>query len=340
MQKILIIQTAFIGDAILTLPMIQKLKDLYPENEIDVVAIPSTGEIFSASPYVKNVLILDKKGKEKSFFALFKFIKRLKANNYIAAYSPHRSFRTSLIILLCGIKETYGFSNSSLKHVYKHLVKYEPAHHEVRRNLELTGLRINGNDWKILPLISGVNMASAVDDFIARNIHSDNIAAVAPGSVWNTKIYPSEYYNEIINYLNKKGFHTIIIGGGKDKELCDSIREKNRESTTSAAGIFSITETIELLKRTKILISNDSAPTHMGVCAGIPVLTIYCSTIPDFGFYPYNEKSSYISYDDLPCKPCGIHGYIECPIKTFACGYKLKPQLVKNKLEEMLDDKN
>ena len=51
-----------------------------------------------------------------------------------------------------------------------------------------------------------------------------------------------------------------------------------------------------------------------------PVLTIYCSTVPEFGFYPYNKKSSYISFNDLNCKPCGIHGYEKCPIKSFDCG--------------------
>ena len=76
---------------------------------------------------------------------------------------------------------------------------------------------------------------------------------------------------------------------------------------------------IALLKHSKILISNDSAPTHLGVCADIPVLTLYCSTVPDFGFYPYNNRSRWLSYADLTCKPCGIHGYEACPLKHFQC---------------------
>ena len=99
-------------------------------------------------------------------------------------------------------------------------------------------------------------------------------------------------------------------------------------------------ESIELLKRVEILISNDSAPTHLGVCADIPVLTIYCSTVPEFGFYPYNKKSSYISYDDLECKPCGIHGLKECPIKTFNCGNLIEPLQVFMKIKEMLNGRN
>ncbi|MDP2366016.1 MAG: lipopolysaccharide heptosyltransferase II, partial [Ignavibacteria bacterium] len=75
-----------------------------------------------------------------------------------------------------------------------------------------------------------------------------------------------------------------------------------------------------------------------GMCAAIKVLTIYCSTVPGFGFYPYSKKSSSVSFDDLKCKPCGIHGYQNCPVKTFDCGTKLLPDFIINKAEEMLRD--
>jgi heptosyltransferase-2 len=72
------------------------------------------------------------------------------------------------------------------------------------------------------------------------------------------------------------------------------------------------------------------------MCADIPVLTIYCSTIPQFGFYPYNKKSDYISFDDLICKPCGIHGFSKCPLDTFDCAKLLVPNLVIEKAEKLL----
>jgi heptosyltransferase-2 len=74
------------------------------------------------------------------------------------------------------------------------------------------------------------------------------------------------------------------------------------------------------------------------MCADIPVLMLYCSTVPDFGFYPYNKKSYFLSFDELFCKPCGIHGYIKCPLNTFDCGYKLKPEIVISKMKEMIND--
>ena len=335
MEKILIIQTAFIGDAILTLPMIQKLKSFFPESEIDILAIPSTSEIFLASPYVYNTLIIDKRGKHRSIFSLLKFINELKKNNYNRIYSPHRSLRSSFIVMMIGVKNSYGFTNSSLKYVYKNLIKYNPRHHEVQRNLDLIGYKA---DWKVLPELHIPDSAeNKAGNFILEYKLAGKIAAIAPGSIWNTKKYPEIYFKEVVKYLRGKSYSVVLIGSEKDKLLCDNIVRGFNEEVISAAGKFTIIETIGFLKKVKILVSNDSAPTHFGMCADIPVLTIFCSTVPEFGFLPYNCGSSFVSLNGLDCKPCGIHGHETCPIKTFVCGYSLKPQIVTSKLEGMIN---
>ena len=81
-EKILFIQTAFPGDAILTLPALNKLMDFFPDSTIDVLCIPTTKEIFEASPIVNSAIVIDKKGKHKSMFSTYNFIKQLKQNNY------------------------------------------------------------------------------------------------------------------------------------------------------------------------------------------------------------------------------------------------------------------
>lgn len=341
MEKILIIQTAFIGDVLLTLPMIQKLKENFENSLIDVVCIPSTEEIFSASPFVNEVLVLDKKKKHKSIFNLLKFAKSIKQRQYTRIYSPHRSLRTSLIVMQSGVRETYGFVNSSFFHVYKHLVEYSYSKHEVQRNLDLIGFTYNDENWKVLPELElNENSSDKIQTFLTANNLDEKIIAVAPGSVWETKKYPVKYFGDIISHFADLDYKIILLGSESDKVLCENIAKNFEKNVISAGGKFSLVETIELLKKVKLLLTNDSAPTHLGVCADIAVLTIYCSTIPAFGFFPYNKKSFYISYDDLNCKPCGLHGYEKCPINTFDCGYKLEPNIIINKMKEMLSDQN
>lgn len=339
MEKFLVIQTAFIGDAVLTLPMIQKLKELNPHSLIDIIAIPSTAEIFSLSPAVNVVHVFDKRGRHKKLHRLYKFGKFIQQSGYSRIYAPHRSLRTSLLVMLSGIRETYGFNVNSLPHIYKYLAVYENAVHEVERNLRLIRFPVENNNWRILPEINIPSEAESKVEMYLRGFGKKiRYAAVAPGSVWNTKIYPTEYMDEVIHFLSGKYEQVFIIGGESDKEICRGFEDRNKGSVISTAGNFSLTESIALLKHMKILISNDSAPAHLGMCADIPVLMLYCSTVPDFGFYPYNKKSYFLSFDDLFCKPCGIHGFDKCPLGSFACGYNLKPETVIKKIEEMIDE--
>jgi heptosyltransferase II len=338
-DRILFIQTAFLGDAILALPSIQKLKELNPDSAIDVLCIPETKEIFSASPSVDNAVVIDKKGEHKSLTKTYKFIKQLKQNGYTRIYSSHRSFRTALIVILLEVRESFGFDNSSLMHVYKILIPYHLNKHEVQRNLDLIGYKYDDETWRIIPkLSSGEFVIDKVKSFLNQNNLCDGFIAIAPGSVWNTKKYPLEYFEAMTDHFIKNDFKLVYIGGEKDYADCSRLASRFSGKVVDASGQFSITESIELLKSAKLLISNDSAPTHMGMCADIKVITIYCSTVPGFGFYPYNKKSASISFDDLKCKPCGVHGYHQCPIKTFDCGLKLLPEVIIKKAEEMLRD--
>ena len=132
--------------------------------------------------------------------------------------------------------------------------------------------------------------------------------------------------------MSEGNYNIVTVGGVSDRELCDRIIRESGVSANNLAGEYSIPETVEVLKNCDLIISNDSAPAHMGVAAGIKVYTIYCSTVPAFGFYPYGEKDKSIGLDDLRCKPCGIHGYKKCPESHFNCGNNLTPQTVVSKI--------
>lgn len=337
-ENILIIQTAFIGDAILTLPMIKILKEKYQDSQIDIIAIPSTEEIFNASPYIDNVIILKKRNEHKSFFGLIKFGKKLRENNYTKIYSAHRSFRSAILTIIINCKETYGFSNSVFPFAYKNVVEYEYSKHEVARNLKLAGFNIENDNWKIKPEIDFDKLNILNVNKLLAEYSQVKIIAVAPGSIWNTKKYPLEYFYKIIEHFIEKNYTVFIFGSEKDKNDADFLAKINPEKVVSLAGKFSLLESTLILRKVELLICNDSAPTHLGMIADAKVLTLFCSTVPEFGFYPYNKKSAFLSYDKLNCKPCGIHGFHVCPQEHFNCGTELNYQMVIKKAEEMIND--
>lgn len=334
-EKILIIQTAFLGDAVLTLPMIQKLKEKFQNAYVSVLCIPSAEELFASSPFVDECIIYDKHGMQKSLKSFLELLKTIRFQKFTRIYSPHRSLRSTLISYFSRTENTTAFDTAAFSFLYKNKIKYNSSRHEVARNLELIGEDTDKEKWRILPVIEVKNETEEKIDELIKVAEGKEIVAVAPGSVWATKKYPAEYFVEVIkNFINLNHF-IVLVGGKDDKELCAEIENKFPWGIRSFAGELSIKESVALLKKCKILISNDSAPTHLGMIADIPVLTIFCSTIPDFGFYPYNKRSNFISYDLLDCKPCGIHGHNVCPVKTFDCGVKLVPDDIFTKLKRM-----
>lgn len=335
--KILVIQTAFIGDAVLTLPFLQLLKQQNSDCLIDVITIGKTKSIFEASPAVNEVFIFDKKGKHKSLLGMYKFGKQISQKKYVKLYSPHRSIRSSLLVLFTSIRESYGFNTSEFPYVYKHQIEYKKDMHEIER---LFGFLEQNNLPDFRNSKFQINISSQAHENVKVFLHNftdkKKLIAFAPGTEWETKRYPDEYYAKIVNELVLKDYICLLIGSEKESQLCESIRSKVTDNCYNLSGKFSIIETIELLKNVALLVTNDSAPTHFGMCAGIPTLTIYCSTVPGFGFYPFNEKSKFLSFDKLDCKPCGIHGYNECPLEHFKCGKNISPELVLNEIQTMI----
>ncbi|MCK9425276.1 MAG: lipopolysaccharide heptosyltransferase II [Ignavibacteriaceae bacterium] len=336
-NKIVVIQTAFLGDAVLTLPMLEVLAERNPNAKIDVVTIPKNSAIFLASPYVNEVIIYDKRDTHKGMKALFAFARNLRQNKYDVIVAPHRSLRTSLIVLFSGIKESIGFSNSTFSLVYKHAVKYNYQLYETARNISLISDNAENLYLKYLPKVNFTEeIKQKVDKLVSSFPKESKIIAIAPGSVWFTKRYPKEHFITLSRALLNKNYLILLIGSEAEFTLTEEIRQSLNGNCINIAGKYSIVETIYLLTMCSLLITNDSAPTHFGMAANIPVLTIYCSTVPDFGFFPYNEKSSFVGLDNLTCKPCGIHGYESCPLAHFNCGQKLLPENVLEKLETLL----
>ncbi|WP_075426299.1 lipopolysaccharide heptosyltransferase II [Candidatus Kryptonium thompsonii] len=317
-KRILIIQTAFIGDVVLALPLLQVLRKNFPSAKIDFMLIPRTAELLKNHPDVNDVIIFDKKGKDKGLMGIIKMVKLVSQRNYDAVFIPHRHFRSAIIPFLAGIKIRVGFDKSVFKFLYTHVVKYKQIH-EIERNLSLLepfGIKFQ---VKELPnLYPSEYERDYIDRFIS-NVNS-KLICIAPGSVWATKRWLKERFAELVKLLIEDGFVVALVGGVEDFELCEEIKNMiSSENVFNFCGKLSLLQSAELLRRSILLVSNDSAPMHIAVAMRTPVVAIFGSTIPEFGFYPYGEKDKIVQVENLYCRPCGIHGRKKCPEGHFKC---------------------
>jgi heptosyltransferase-2 len=338
-KKILVFQTAFLGDVILTLPMIQVLKRSFPEAMIDVVTTPAASPLLQ-HPDISTVIPFDKRKTQRGIGGILSLARRIRLRRYDIAIVPHRSFRSALVVALGGIPIRIGFSTASGKFLYTHIEKYDKDRHEIERNLNLlSALDISVTAKELPSLYPDESAVRTVDKFLfEREILRDHtIVAVAPGSVWNTKRWLADRYAELSLKLAERGCEVVIIGGREDADIGRSIVESAKHKLVhDATGKLTLPESAELIGRCSVLVTNDSAPLHLGVALRTPVVAIFGATIPEFGFAPYGERDVVIETRGLHCRPCGIHGGKTCPTGTFDCMNRIETQMVYDAIVKLL----
>ncbi|MBS1515713.1 MAG: glycosyltransferase family 9 protein [Bacteroidetes bacterium] len=315
-KRILIIQTAFLGDVILTLPLVQVLKKHLPDSHIDFLCIPSVKDLFKHNPLINKLIVYDKRGEDT-----FGRIKNEIKGNYDVVISPHRSARSALLAFSTKAKQRITFNKSSLIFLYTNKVKYETGIHEIQRNISLLNpLGIDEKEIIKPELFIGDEERKVADNLFNEYSISNSAIALAPGSVWFTKRYPKEKFGRLLELLKQTNEKVFLIGGESDRELGDFlISYSQNENVINTAGKLNVLESAELIRRCRLLITNDSAPLHLANSVGTKVVSLWGATIPQFGFFPYGENDIIIETEGLKCRPCSIHGGDKCPIGTFDC---------------------
>ncbi|MGE5316196.1 MAG: lipopolysaccharide heptosyltransferase II [Acidobacteriota bacterium] len=325
--KIVIIQTAFLGDVILTLPVAQVLHRAYPHAVIDMVTTPQAAALAQNHPAINTVIPYDKRRTQKGMRGMADLVRMLRRRKYDIAIVPHRSMRTAMIVRLSGIPARIGFTSSACRLCFTHRIPYVASRHEVERNLSLlSAMNIIPAEKEIPVVYPGAVDVKAVEKFLFEQeiLAPERCIALAPGSVWNTKRWLPERFTGLAHALAHDGWTVFLIGGKEDQALCGTIAaEAGHKNIFNTAGLFSLLESAELLKRCKALVSNDSAPLHLSVAVGTPVVAIFGATVPEFGFAPYGDNNAVVEVKGLACRPCGIHGGRKCPIGTFDCMKKI-----------------
>ncbi|MDD5771927.1 MAG: lipopolysaccharide heptosyltransferase II [bacterium] len=318
MKKILIIQTAFIGDVILTLPLIEAVHRKYPGSHISIMITPKAYDLVKANPYINEVIVYDKNGMDKGFKNFVKFDRKIKNQKYDMAILPHRSVRSVMLAYSGGIPERIGFDRSAAKIFLTKLVKYSWDKHEVERNLSLIDEK---NGSRHIPIFLGTGDIKKAGIFLKEQgvIKKDLIIGLAPGSVWATKRWIKERFAELSERLiDVYGSKIILIGGKEDEELCNEIKKITGKEIIIAAGALSLGESASVISKCDLFITNDTAPLHLASAFQVPTVAIFGPTTTGLGFGPYSMKNIVVE-KILSCRPCGRHGHKVCPKEHFKC---------------------
>lgn len=294
-MKILIWQSAYLGDVVLTTPLIRTLKRHFPSSQV----------AFAGRSFIRELL----KGLDvelitfdKGFWESFEVIEKLR--EYHIAISPHISARSALILFMAGVPTRIGFDRSELKWLYTHIVKHRWGIHEVDRNLELLkplGIR----EFERMPYlyVSEEEKKRVRDKFRL----PESFAVLSPFSNFRLKEWNIDRWLELSKRLS---ITPIIVGADTQRaSIFDKVEGIN------LIGKTSLRELMAVISLSKVVISCDSAPVHIANALGVPALSIYTATSPDYGFYPL--IGDYVK-PKLYCSPCSPNPKV-CKTGTQAC---------------------
>lgn len=317
-RRLLIIQTAFIGDVILATALIEKLRQYYTQNELEIDFLLRKGNenLLEAHPHIRRLWIWDKRnGKYRNMLQL---IGELRRQRYTYAVNVQRFAASGLFTVLCGAKETAGFDKNPLSRFftrrYPHVIG--DGRHETERNQQLIS--------HLTDLLPARPRLYPLPEHYRRAAESAEkpYVCVAPASVWFTKQFPAEKWTELIDRL-PADLNVLLIGGREDAALCEQIRRKTRHARVrNLAGRLGLLSSAALMENARMNYVNDSAPLHLASAVNAPVCAVFCSTVPAFGYTPLSDKSIIMETSEkLACRPCGLHGYKACPRGHFRCAY-------------------
>ena len=312
--KILVVQTAFIGDAILATSVVETLALAFPEAGIDMLVRKGNEGLLKNNPHLNKVLIWDK--KQGKYRGIIQLLNQVRKKKYDLLVNLQRFGTTGFLTAFSGARYKAGFRENPFSWAFDKKISHDTSSglHEIERNHQLIA-EITGIDKPMRP-----RLYPSEEDFLSvRDYQSGDYICIAPTSVWFTKQFPARKWIAFIETV-PDDVNIFLLGGPDDEAACENIVKQSGRKVINLAGKLGFLQSAALMKNALMNYVNDSAPMHIASSMNAPVTTVYCSTVPGFGFGPLSDLSEIVETEkNLHCRPCGLHGRKSCPEGHFEC---------------------
>lgn len=316
--KILFLRLSSIGDIVLTTPLYRCVRQQLPEAEIHVLTKAAFREVLSANPYIDRIHTFEKEITEA--------IPVLVAERFDYVADLHHNLRTLRVKKALGVKETHSFPKLNVEKWLRTNLRINllPDKSIVERYFEtLRPLDIR-NDGKGLDYFLSEKDKTRQDDLPFG--HWAGFVGCVIGGSYETKKFPAQKWVELCRLLP---YPVVLLGGKEDRKMGEEITQTDAGKIYNACGKFSFNESADLVRRSRVIISNDTGLMHVAAAFQKPVISLWGNTAPEFGMFPYYgfnnlkdrvaPQSVIVERPDLGCHPCSKLGYSRCPRGHFKC---------------------
>ena len=337
MNRILIIAPNWIGDAVMSQPLLANLKTQYPQSQIDVLASPWVAPIYRACTEVHRVIEARLEHKQLQWGLRKQLAKQLEVSQYDTCFVLPNSLKSALIPWLANIPLRIGY-RGEMRFVLINVALDNPS--KINRPpmanhyLALCNAIEHRQDIAtVQPANPQLNISSEAKQSVGAKLQTAGIDPQAiyvlcPGAEYGvTKRWPSEHFASLAQQLiiKEPNAHIILLGGQGDHALGENIKTQahHAQHIHNWCGATSLDEAIALIGMSKALVSNDSGLMHIGAALGVPQVAIFGSSDPHHT-PPLSNKAQVI-WLNLPCSPCHKR---ECPLGHLKCLKDISPENV------------
>ena len=304
--RILITRTDRIGDLVLTTPLFKALREKFPKAWIATVVFLEHREIVQDNPYLDEVILYDKKGKERGLWGQFRFSRKLRRKKFHAVVHGHGTNRMHLAGWLAGIPVRIGYERRApwaLSHVHPYNKK-EGKKQEAEYLFELLDIFGVTPPQEIASFFPVTDRSARSLENLFRFLkvpHDRPWIVLNPSASDVTKMWPAERFAELVTRIQKKHPSVFLaIGTAKDRSLIKKLIQKTPVPVFDLSGKLSLGMLGALLKRSTLLVSNDSGPVHIATAVGTPVVSIFGRYEAGLGpkrWQPLGKKARVVAKD-------------------------------------------
>lgn len=328
MPKFLIIRFSSIGDIVLTTPVIRCLKQQVPGAEVHFLVRDKFRDVVADNPYIDKVQVLAHSREL--------MIEELRTEQYDHVIDLQRNRKSRAVKQALGVPARSFYKLNILKYIYTALkINLLPRVHIVDRYLRTVAPFGVSNDGRGLDYFIGEKEETKREDIPASH-HAGYIACVI-GAAHFTKRWPAEHWKTFCRDIQHP---IILLGGPEDAERGREIAAVDDVKIYNACGKFSLNESADLVRKARLVISNDTGLMHIAAAFKKPVISLWGNTVPAFGMTPYYGAamvpSLVLEVSKLWCRPCSKIGYNKCPVGHFKCMKNLDPARVRDSVLHQL----
>jgi heptosyltransferase-2 len=334
-EKILIVGPAWVGDMVMAQTLFIRLRQQFPDAQIDVLAPDWTRALLDRMPEVSQALSMPLGHGQLQLKTRWKLGRVLAKQNYTRAYVLPNSFKSALVPFFAGIAQRIGWRGEMRYGLLNqiHLLDKAKLPLMIERFMALS-LAKDETLAKPYPfpklIVDKASLAKAMENYQLKQ--DKPILAICPGAAFGpSKRWPAEYFAEVAKAKLAEGYQVWLFGSAADQPLTEKIQALTEQACLDFAGKTSLAEAIDLLSLAKVVVTNDSGLMHISAALGRPIVAVYGSTSTEFT-PPLSEQVKVLNLN-LDCSPCFKR---ECPLGHWRCMKDLKPAMVLSAIDELL----